>query len=54
MNEVGVWVVYYSDRSGAWVFATEVEALRVAVDKSASCQHVRFGCEVFTGKDSDR
>lgn len=44
----GVWVAYYSDRSGAAVFPTEVEALRYAVEVSAAVQFVEWGEDVFT------
>lgn len=32
--EDGVWAAIYSDRSGCYIFATEIEALRCAVGKS--------------------
>lgn len=43
----GVWIVYYSDRSGAWVFDSELEALRLAVEKSATVKFVNWGGEIF-------
>lgn len=38
----GVWVAYHSDWSGARVFLHEIEALRYAVDNSASVSFWKF------------
>ena len=47
-NESGVWIAYYSDRSGVVPFGSEIEALRYAVDKSMTVRRVPFGEDVFT------
>lgn len=41
----GVWVAYYADGSGFVMFATEVEALRHAVDNGMMVRFARFGDE---------
>ena len=46
-HPAGCWVGYYSDRSGAVVFQTEVEALRHAVQHSAQVHFVEWGHDVF-------
>lgn len=46
----GVWLAYYSDRSGAAIFATEIEALRHAVEWSMAVRFVLFGQDVFPKK----
>lgn len=47
----GVWVAYYSDRSGCAIFATEVECLRYAVRHTMEAHFVEWGCDPFTGDD---
>lgn len=48
----GYWVAYYSDRSSAVVFASEVEALRHAVaNHMDKVEHRPWGAEVFTGQE---
>ena len=41
----GVWVASYGDRSGYALFATEIDALRHAVDKGMRVEFVEFGSE---------
>jgi hypothetical protein len=48
----GVWVTFYTDRSAARVWSTEVEALRDAVDWSRHCEFRPFGADIFTGAPS--
>lgn len=44
----GCWVVFYSDRSGASVFETELDALRVAANlTSVGVKFVLYGEEIF-------
>ena len=56
MDEYGCWVVYYSDRSGIAMFPTEIEALRVAVDRKMECKFVEWGVDPFDGNrmEADR
>lgn len=42
----GVWVAYYSDWSGAAIFASEIEALRHAVNMSMSVKFVEWGSDI--------
>jgi hypothetical protein len=42
----GVWVAFYQDGSGVYLFRSEVEALRFAVDRSAAVVFVEWGVEV--------
>jgi hypothetical protein len=42
----GVWLAYYSDWSGMAVFATEIEALRYAVEKSMIVSPVVYGVDL--------
>lgn len=42
-GNAGVWVAYYLDKSACVPFATELDALRFAVDRSMSVRFVRFG-----------
>lgn len=42
----GVWVVHYLDRSAAWVFADEIDALRCGVEKTAYVAFWPFGAEL--------
>lgn len=46
----GVWVTYYSDRSAVVVFATELEALRHAVELSMQVEFRQFGVDLFRGE----
>ena len=46
----GVWVTYYSDRSAVVVFATELEALRHAVELSMQVEFRQFGVDLFRGQ----
>jgi hypothetical protein len=39
----GVWLAYYTDWSGLAVFATEIEALRYAVDHTMSVAFREWG-----------
>lgn len=39
----GFWLAYYSDYSGFAVFATEIEALRYAVDRSMQVEFKNWG-----------
>ena len=41
----GVWLAYYSDWSGFWVFATEIEALRHAVESQCNTVFLPFGAD---------
>ncbi|QDM56419.1 hypothetical protein PP515_gp72 [Gordonia phage Sidious] len=50
IEPTGAWIAYYSDQSGATVFATEIEALRHAVGTSMLVHHVPWGGDVFTGR----
>lgn len=50
MPDNGVWLAYYSDWSGISMFASEVEALRHAVDNSMSVGFCRFGHEYGGGR----
>lgn len=43
----GAWVAYYSDRSAAAVFRTELEALRVAVERSMQVKFVTWGEDIW-------
>ena len=43
----GVWVAFYSDHSGARLFASEIDALRHAVGTSMDVRYVDFGEDVF-------
>lgn len=49
----GVWVAFYSDRSGIASFGTEIDALRFAVDHGMEVQFRPFGADLFTGKEWD-
>lgn len=42
----GAWVALHSDYSGISIFATEIEALRHAVDKSMTVRFVPWGGEI--------
>jgi hypothetical protein len=42
----GVWLAYYNDWSGMAVFATEVEALRYAVQKGMAVAFAKFGVDL--------
>lgn len=53
-NCAGCWVAYYSDRSGIAMFPTEIEALRVAVDRQMECKFVEWGADPFDGSDMRR
>lgn len=39
----GCWIVHYSDWSGAWVFDSEIDALRAAVENHADVKWVKWG-----------
>lgn len=39
----GVWVARYSDGSGLYLFATEIDALRHAVGSAMEVVHVPYG-----------
>ena len=41
------WLAYHYDRSGAVLFATEVEALRYAVENHMHVKQVVWGEDVF-------
>ena len=47
-REPGVWVAYCSDRSGVYLFATEIEALRYAVGYCMMVKFAEFGKEVLS------
>lgn len=48
----GVTVVAYGDRSSVWVARDELEATRIAVERSATYAFVRYGHEVMRGAES--
>jgi hypothetical protein len=52
-NGGGAWVAYYSDRSGAYVFASEIEALRKAVESSMQVRFVKWGEDLFVPMTRD-
>lgn len=43
----GVWVALYQDASHVAVFATEIEALRHAIDKQMTVKFVPYGEDIF-------
>ncbi len=45
-SERGVWAAYYSDMSGVRIFATEIEALRHAVENTMSVKFWEFGTDL--------
>jgi len=42
----GVWVAYYSDRSELAIYATEIDALRRAVDSSMAVAFWEFATDL--------
>lgn len=42
----GAWVALYSDYSGISIFATEIDALRHAVDKTMTVRFVPWGGDI--------
>lgn len=40
---IGVWIAYYSDRSAVAVFATEIDALRHAVERRMEVRFQEWG-----------
>ena len=51
-DPTGCWVAYYSDRSGAAVFPSEIEALRYAAKSWAEVAFRKWGSDVYTGDRS--
>ena len=49
----GVWVAYYSDRSGIAAFDSEIEALRYAVKHTCLVEFREFGEDLFSGEAYD-
>lgn len=46
-SPTGIWVAYYSDRSGIVAFPTEIEALRYAVKHSCEAGFRSYGVDLF-------
>ena len=45
--ETGCWIAYYADHSGATLFASEIQALRFAIETGMSVKFVEFGADIW-------